>query len=369
MSVQFIWNRKRTACYVYAYKGGPCILKHDGPRKPKLTAAHRIAIGKALEDRSRTPDDVLITLIRQWRRSPEWKNLAPGTRKTWGAQLDIIESRWGSKPIEVWNDPRMTAKVVKWRDERASTPRAADIGVTVLKALLKFGRLHGKVKINAADAIPQLYKGGARAEIIWTKEDMEAFRVAAIKLKRPALYDGLRLASLTGLRLADLVSLTWDHLGEVAIVKTALKTSRGRRRRAVVPMTEALETLLGELRGRKRKEGVNTILVNESGRPWTAAGFGGSGSFGLVRDKAGIVHVDEEGGERKKHLHDVRGTFCTLLLTECELTDREAADIMAWSPERVANIRKVYVDHARVVVAIAERMAAKRGAKQREAQS
>ena len=67
--------------------------------------------------------------------------------------------------------------------------------------------------------------------------------------------------------------------------------------------------------------------------------------------------------EKMKHLHDVRGTFCTLLLTECDLTDKEAADILAWSPERVGNIRKVYVDHAQVVVALGERIGAKQKAK------
>ena len=69
-------------------------------------------------------------------------------------------------------------------------------------------------------------------------------------------------------------------------------------------------------------------------------------------------------GERKKHLHDVGGTFCTLLLAECELTDEQAGTIMAWSKERVSRIRRVYVDDARVVVAIGERIAAKQKAKQ-----
>ena len=215
--------------------------------------------------------------------------------------------------------------------------------------------------MNVAEGIPHLYKGGDPADIIWP-EDMEAFRLAAIEAKRPGLYDGLRLAALTGLRLSDLVSLTWDHLGKVAIVKTALKKSLGKRRKAIVPMTDALEKLLAELRTRKRKEGVNTVLVNERGASWTAAGFGGSGSFGKVRDAAKIVHVEEgddgQPVERRKHLHDVRGTFCTLLLTECELTDEEAARVMAWSPARIAKIRDTYIDSADVVISLAERMRA-----------
>jgi integrase len=371
MAVQFIKSArpgKPISWRVYAFKGGPRIMTAVQPTKPKLTAEAYALLAEALKA-ARSPDPkTLLPLIHDWRASPEWKGLAENTRRVWTGHLDLIEARWGNKPISVWDDPRMVGKVMKWRDERAATPRSADIGVSVLRELLKFGRLRGRVRINVADGIPRLYRGAERAAIIWTEADMEAFRVAAIEAKRPSLYDGLRLAALTGMRLADLVSLTWDHLGEVAIVKTALKKSRGKRRKAIVPMTDALEKLLAELRGRNRKDGVNTVLVNERGAAWTAAGFGGSGSFGKIRDAANIVHVEEgDDGqpiERRKHLHDVRGTFCTLLLTECELTDEDAARIMAWSPARVAKIRSTYVDNAAVVISLAERMRAKRGAKQ-----
>ncbi len=371
MAIQFIKSARAgrpISWRVYAYKGGPRIMTAIQPTKPKLSADAYALLAEALAEANCPDPKLLRSLIHDWRASPEWKKLAHSTRQVWGGNLDLIEKRWGDKPISVWDDSRMVAKVMKWRDERASTPRSADMGITVLRELLKFGRLRGRVRINVAEGVPHLYRGGDRAEIIWTSEDMEAFRLAAIEAKRPLLYDGLRLAALTGLRRADLVSLTYDHLGEVAIIKTALKKSRGKRRKVVVPMTEALENLLEELRTRKRKEGVNTILVNEHGRSWTAAGFGGSMSFGMVRDKAKIVHVEEgddgERVERPKHLHDVRGTFCTYLLTECELTDEDAAWIMGWSPARVGKIRSTYVDSAAVVISLAGRMRAKHGAKQ-----
>lgn len=371
MAIQFIKTArpgKPITWYVYAFKGGPLVMRAVQPRKPILTAQAHAKVAEAIGAANCPDPSTLHSLIHDWRASPDWKGLADGTRRVWGGHLDLIEARWGAQPISVWSEPRMVAKVVKWRDERGATPRSADVGVTVLRELLKFGRLRGRVLLNVAEGIPHLYKGGDRADIIWTAEDIEAFRLAAIQAKRPALYDGLRLAALTGLRLADLVSLTWDHLEEVAIVKTALKKSRGKRRKAIVPLTDALEKLLEELRTRKRKDGVKTVLVNESGASWTAGGFGGSGSFGKARDAANIVHVEEgEDGrpvQRHKHLHDVRGTFCTLLLTECELTDDDAALIMGWSPTRVGRIRSTYVDSAAVVISLAERMRAKQRAKQ-----
>lgn len=374
--IQFIKSDRKgkpITWYVYAFRNGPFIAKFVQPRKPKLSASLLREIEEARDKRFSVDPTTFRSLIREWRSedparksSPEWENLAANTKRVWGGHLDLIDERWGDKPISVWDDPRMKAKVVRWRNERAATPRAADIGVTVLQALLQFGQLSGRVPINVAQGIPALYKGSDRAEIIWTADDIEAFRLEAIKAERPHIYDGLRLAALTGLRRADLVSLTWTQIGEFAIVKTALKKSRGKRRRATIPMTSALEALLAELRTRPRAEGVETVLVNSFGRHWSGDGFGGS--FNRIRDAANIVHVDDDGVSKKKHLHDVRGTFCTMLLTECDLTDREGADIMAWSPERVAGIRKVYVDGSRVVVAIGERIAAKQIAKQRGGQ-
>ena len=353
--------------YVYAWRGGPCVLATTGPARPRLGQAEIKAI-QQFHESERAPDPTTFrSLIREWRSSdperpssPEWARLSAGTKKTWGSALDRIEEKWSETPLAVWNDARMVAKVVAWRDSRANTPRAADIGVTVLRSLLEFGRLRGRVVLNVASDIPTLYRNGQRADIIWTDEDIAAFEVKAAELQRPLITDGLRLAALTGLRREDLVTLSWEQIGEFAIVKRTLKRSAGKRRLMTMPLIPALRDLLKELRRRPRKANVQTVLVNSYGASWTGDGFGGS--FNRIRDAANIVHIDDETrAENKKHLHDVRGTFCTKLLTQTDLTDRQVADIMGWSAERVSGIRRVYVDQSRVVIAIGARMSAFNG--------
>lgn len=363
MAIQYIRDRKRQRFYIYAYKGGPRIHVHEGERKPKRLPPEALRrLAEAEEALSAEPAHLFRHVIREWQRSADWEKLEATTRKVWQGHVDRIEARWGEFTYRVWDDPRMAAKVVKWRDERKATPRTADIGVTVLKALLKWAKLNGYVPINVAVDIPQIASSADREEIVWTADDIARFTAKAVELKQAHITDGLRLAALTGFRRADLVSLTFDHIGQFAVSKTALKKSRGKRRRAVIPMTEELESLLAELRTRYRAEGVNTVLVNSFGRPWSGDGYGGS--FNRIRDAAGIAHTDEDGTTRLKHLHDVRGTFCTMLIADCGLTDEEAAPIMAWSKERIGRIRRVYVDDARVVVAIGERIAANQKAKQ-----
>lgn len=61
------------------------------------------------------------------------------------------------------------------------------------------------------------------------------------------------------------------------------------------------------------------------------------------------------------NLHDLRGTFTTRCMI-AGLTDQEIADIVGWNTKDVASIRIRYVDQARVVVAIAERLNADRRA-------
>ena len=340
--------------YVYAWRGGPLIAKREGGGKPVLSTGEIKAALDAIE-RNAVPDSkTLSALVCEWERSPSWSNLAISTQKTWTSYMKQIVERWGQTPLTVWNDPRMKAKVVRWRDERAATPRGADLGVMVLRELLKFGCLHGRVLINVAEGIPTLYRNGQRVEIIWTEEDIDRFAFEAKRMDRHHVLDGLRLCAVTGLRREDLVTVSRSDVYDYAIVKRTLKTSRGRRRTASMPRIPELDLLLKELDTRQRADGVTTLLVNSRGQPWSGDGYGGS--FNRVRDAAGIVFTDPDTGEKKrKHLHDVRGTFATRLILS-GLADVEVAEIMAWSIEKVSGIRRTYVDQSRAIVAIGERI-------------
>ncbi len=167
------------------------------------------------------------------------------------------------------------------------------------------------------------------------------------------MFDGVRLAILTGLRREDLISLKWDEINETTIVKQATKASRGKRRTVTIPRLPELDVLLDDLRQRSRKAGIDTVPVNSRGTAWSRDGF--SHSFALVRDDAGIFATNAGGAKVAKHMHDLRGTFCTRLI-KAGLTDEQVADIMGWAPEQVRGIRRVYVDQSQISVAIAGRL-------------
>jgi integrase len=357
-SVHIVTSRKPgkpVRHYIYAWRGGPRIRTVEGGEKPGITQDDVKAIAAALEAARPVPKDTIGGLAMAYRSSPEWKALEASTRDTWGRALDKIESKWSDVPLRLWCDPRMVTQVVKWRDAMAQTPRAADIAVAQLARLLEFGRLRGKLTVNIAAGIPTLYRSAQRAEIIWTDADFATWN-SHDKVNQ-ALRDVAALAAHTGLRRADLIGLTWAEIGDVAISRIARKKSRGKRRRVVMPILPTLQQLLDDLRARKRKPGVETVLVTSHGTAWSGNGL--SGAFGKAIRETDLHHVDGDGEKRWKHLHDIRGTYATKLMTApgLNLTDKEIGNLMGWSPEQVAEIRAHYVDDAAIVVALGERLA------------
>ena len=106
-------------------------------------------------------------------------------------------------------------------------------------------------------------------------------------------------------------------------------------------MIEPLHAFLAQITDRPRQPGVDTIFVNSRGVPWTPDGL--DSSFGDERDRIGF----------DKHLHDCRVT-CATELMEAGLTDAQIAGILGCSFNRVAEIRRIYVDQERTVVAIGD---------------
>lgn len=69
--------------YVYAWRDGPLVARREGFGKPVLTTSEIKAAIEAI-DRNATPDGrTLSALVREWERSPAWKNLAASTQRTW----------------------------------------------------------------------------------------------------------------------------------------------------------------------------------------------------------------------------------------------------------------------------------------------
>jgi integrase len=188
----------------------------------------------------------------------------------------------------------------------------------------------GKLASNPCEGIKHLYTVD-RSEIIWTEAD-----IARLKATCSAeIAIAVDLASHTGLRLSDLLRVSWSHVQEHAI-EIATGKSRGRRE-AIIPLYDALRAVLAGIPKR-----ATTILTNSRNRPWTPDGFGSS--FNKAKIDAGLA-------ERDLHFHDLRGTAVTRFYIT-GLPIRVIAEIMAWEEEHVERIIRRYVDRTAATKAI-----------------
>jgi integrase len=313
--------------YVYAWRGGPCI--HKSPVKPTITLDILDKQRSARMERGAPGELTVDSMIDAYRASPEFDKLAASTQRDYRLWLNRISERFGKAPMGVFGDPRVRGDIIAWRDTWASQPRTADKASVMMATLLGYAVERGVLPMNYGAKIKQLHKSD-RSDLIWeerhwtTIEDLPAH-----------IMDAIKLASLTGLRLGDLVRLEWANVGEAAIVVT----TRKRKGRAVIPIFPELRAWL-DARDRKHP----TVLVNSRGGAWTESGLE---TVWQRRKPAGF----------DRRLHDLRGTFVTFLAIK-GLTDQEIARIIGWTAQRVAEIRARYVDEARVVISLMERLSA-----------
>lgn len=322
--------------YIYAWRGGPQIYSCEGA-KPAITPDILGLQMKAKQESLgyRMPD--IDSLIADYEASPDYTTRARSTLKDYRLWLTRISERFGSTPVEVFEDRRIRGDIIDWRNNWAAQPRTADKASVMMSTLLNWAVENGRLSVNVAAGIKQLHDVN-KADQIWEAHHwaaMEALDKDGKPICPAHVMDALKMASMTGLRLGDLVRLDWEHVGEKAIVLVTNK----RKGRAVIPIVPELRR---HLDARDHRKGA--VLRNSRGDQWTESGLGG------VFQKA-----KPEGFNRT--IHDLRGTYATWLAMK-GLTDEQIARIIGWTAKRVGEVRARYVDEARVVVSLVERLSA-----------
>lgn len=314
--------------YYYAWRGGPRL--HGEPGSPEFIAS----FAAAMESRKPRDDNRIRALVALYKASPAFNGLAETTRRIWTRWLDRIVEHFGDlRVVQFDRADKIRPLIRRWRDKWADKPRSADYAIQVLSRVLSHAVDLDKISANPCEGIKSLYSND-RADIIWTDDDLKAFRSVA----SPEVWRAVNLAAHTGLRAGDLKRLCWSHIGPEAISIPTSKSKGGMT--AFVPLYDDLRSVLAEIPKRSP-----SVLTNEKGRPW-ADGVNGS-SFRNARDKA--------LPGRDLHFHDLRGTAATRF-HQAGLTNREIAEIMAWEEAHVEKIIRRYVSRSAVTASIVRRL-------------
>jgi integrase len=261
------------------------------------------------------PRGTLLSLLQQYQASEDFRALADSTRRSYVPLITRIEKRFGDFPLSALTDRRSRGVFMGWRDKLAASAgrRQADYAWTVLARVLSWSFDRGLVAGNPCERGGRLYRGGGRAEKIWTVADEAAFLERA-----PAhLHLALLLALWTGQRQGDLLRLPWSSYDGTHIRLRQGKTGK----RVVIPIGEPLKIRLDATPKRS-----TIMLANSDDKPWTPDGF--RASWGKACRAAGVVGVT---------FNDLRGTAVTrLALAGC--TEAEIATITGHSLRGVRTI-------------------------------
>jgi integrase len=299
--------------YWYAWKGGPPLRGEPGT--PEFVASYNEAIARKVMP----PHGKLLSVLQQYQASEDFRGRADSTRRSYVALIRRIEQSFGDFPLSALSDPRTRGIFMAWRDQIACNAgrRQADYAWSVLALVLSWGLDRGLVVANPCARGGRLYRGGARAENIWTTADE-----AAILERAPShLHLPLLLALWTGQRQGDLLRLPWSAYDGTHI---RLRQSKNGRH-VVIPVGAPLRAALDAAARRS-----TIILTNSDGKPWTSDGF--RASWGKACKAAGVVGVT---------FHDLRGTAVTrLAVAGC--TEAEIATITGHS---LAGVRAILDTH------------------------
>lgn len=323
-SVYRVRSKGRTYYYAWKGKGAPRLYAEPG------SDAFVEELNTALASRKEGDPSKVSGLVARYRASDDYTGLAASTRRNWDRWLDRIATHFGPLSVRQFDRPQIRIDLRRWRDGYKDTPRGADYGLQVLSRLMSFAMAEGLISVNPCAGIPHLYRND-RSDLIWSDADLA--RVVAVA--SPEVGWAARLAALTGIREADLLKLSWTHVGDLAIEFRTGK-SRGRRT-ALIPMYAELKALLAEIPKR-----ATTVLTNTRKRPWS----GGAGFYSSWTDAVALAakSADAETAARlgELHFHDLRGTAATKLYL-AGLSLREIAEVLGWAEDRVERLVDRYV--------------------------
>lgn len=318
------------AIYAYAFKGGPqlCIARGTNETIAKADLERLLgsvevlkryvevkdAVGRVPSGRSR----VILHAMPEWFSSAEFERLAISTAREYRRYGESFRSEFSHFPLRAFEDPRSREDVYDFREIWRGKDRAADYAMQTLAAFFKWSRGRGWTTADPTSGIPRLYRSN-RADKIWSEEQLRHFE----KFASREVSDVVFVAAYCGLRLIDVLRLTWTSIGDRIITVQATKRDK-------------LETkpILNDLRERlanipKRSP---TVLLNTFGKPWTTDGF--RASYGAAFERAGLSGL---------MFRDLRGTACTRFYRAGITDPHMLARMFGWSLASVEKLIAVYV--------------------------
>ncbi len=198
-----------------------------------------------------------------WIKSEEWAELKPESRYSYQR---VISPGTGSlaKVRARRRSEFSTTFIVDLRDaiKRKHKRWLANYTVQVLRVAFSWGRLHGWCDSNPAKGVPLILRpvDAPKRNRRWTPEEFTAVSENASPELRRAIY----MAYYAGMRVSDVVSVTWSAWDGQLLSWQQSKTGHPVHIRPPIPLREELNS--GDRSGSR-------ILLTRKGQPYTRDGL------------------------------------------------------------------------------------------------
>ena len=250
--------------------------------------AQRIGQALAAVRPAPAPAQTIGELIKLYKLSPKWTNLAPKSQRGYKQCLRKIEDWAADAPVRAITAQR----VQKLKEAMNATPAFGNAVIRVLRLLLEFGVRQDWIRFNPAKS-PDLH-GSTPAGIIWPREAVKAFVETADDMGWHSIGTAVLINEWLGQREGDILRLVRTAYRDGKIL---IRQGKGRKRDAAVILSADMvpavaQRLAAEL---ARLDALPStpmhIIVNENThRPYSQDTF--RHLFAEIRAKAAKMHPD-----------------------------------------------------------------------------
>lgn len=315
----------QTREYHYAWRGKGAPRFWDSASGVKIGSPQYLAALTDCTPRAAASKGLFRAAILAFIESQEFASLAPRTRsdmlKSIRHAKTGIDAKFGGAPVAAFNDPRIRASALEWRDSIGG--KVGDDRIRHLQRIVSFAIDRRVVQQHHLRDIKSAYKSN-RSEIFWTPSDIDAFKSGA----PDHVWRILAVALETGLRPGDLLLLSREHVHRTPHGRRIVIWTQKRKRMASIPVTDAMAVLIDAT-----PVGQERLIVNKAGRPYQHENYLGD-AVSSWRDRLGI--------RSEVRLYDARGTAATRLL-EAGADLKEIATHMGWSIKHASEVIERYV--------------------------
>lgn len=252
--------------------------------------AHLQRVSVRIEERRR--EGTFGALTSLYRQSKQFTDLKPSSRRTFERYLDRLVLAYGDAPLAELTPEDIQIRVL---DANSDTPAAADMMLSVLRVLYKFGKKRNRSLEDWTAGLDQYNEHKDR-------EPWPGPLLALALEHEDALFRmAVTLALYTGQRPGDVCSMTWNAIQADAVLVRQQKTDA----RLEIPLHPELAAALVTV---PRAKDHLFILSNSRGGPLSAQLFN---RWCLLFNQANGVRGFTPHGLRKNATNELFDAGCT----------------------------------------------------------